>query len=92
LQPFDGAGQSQRRPPLEFREVLLLTATVTATRGEQPWTVANDYKSSHKYPGGLPTRLGSQLQEDGAYLWDSFYELSVIMNSASMDAGGRWWT
>jgi len=39
-----------------------LTATLTATRGEQRWTLANNY------------------------------ELSIMMNSASMDGGGRWWT
>jgi hypothetical protein len=35
---------------------------VTATRGEQRWTMADNR------------------------------ELSNIMNSASMDVGGRWWT
>jgi hypothetical protein len=39
-----------------------MTATMTATHGEQPWTMTNNH------------------------------ELSIIMNSASMDAGGHWWT
>jgi hypothetical protein len=43
-------------------EELPSTATLTATHGEQPWTVANNH------------------------------ELSIILNSASMDVGGRWWT
>jgi hypothetical protein len=44
------------------QQFLPLTATLTATRGEQVWTLANNH------------------------------ELSIIMHSATMDIGGRWWT